>query len=203
MWLPYSDDPGPHCIVPDGMERFVDHLAEPITECIQTNTLVKSITHHGAADSEGGVVIECNDGRVINADFVIVTSALGLLKAGELSFSPALPQEKQQAIQRSQMGQYMKVLVQFPNVFWQRDASFIGQLIAPTTPGDIAFPLLFNYYFAKKVPVLEGVLIGDTAAHVSSMSDEEIVAAFFKQLQGTFGTDIPAPVAHFITRYAV
>ncbi|GAB9470724.1 Glucan 1,3-beta-glucosidase [Globisporangium polare] len=104
-----GDDPGPHCIVPDGMERFVDRLAEPIAECIQMNTLVKSIAHQGAAaDSREGVVIECDDGRMIKADFVIVTSALGLLKAGELSFTPALPQEKQQAIQRSQMGQHTK-----------------------------------------------------------------------------------------------
>lgn len=186
------------------MERFVDRLAEPIAECIQTNTLVKSITHQGGAiDSQDGVVIECSDGRIIQADFVIVTSALGLLKAGELSFSPALPQEKQQAIQRSQMGQYMKVLVQFPDVFWQHDATFIGQLATSSTAGDIAFPLLFNYYAAKQVPVLEGVLIGDTASRVSSLSDEEIVAAFFKQLQGTLGTGIPEPVAHFITRYVV
>ncbi|GAB9463092.1 Glucan 1,3-beta-glucosidase [Globisporangium polare] len=189
-----TDDPGPHCIVPDGMERFVDRLAEPIAECIQMNTLVKSIAHQGAAaDSREGVVIECDDGRMIKADFVIVTSALGLLKAGELSFTPALPQETQQAIQRSQMGQYLKVLVQFPDVFWQRDARFIGQLVTPTASGDIAFPLLFNSYFAKQVPVLEGVLIGDTAMCASKLSAEEVVAAFFKQPQRTFGIEIPSP----------
>lgn len=182
------------------MERLIDSLAEPIRESIQTNWSVKSIAY---GDDTAGVRIESADGRVVNANHVIVTAALGLLKSGELAFSPALPQEKQVAIERSSMGQYMKVLVQFPDVFWQRDAQFFGQLSRTEAVDKDAlfFPLMFNYYSAKKVPILEGVLIGSTAADASARySDEDVVAAFYKQLQSTYGGAIPKPVAHFITR---
>jgi hypothetical protein len=51
------------------------------------------------------------------------------------------------------------------------------------------------------VPVLEGVLIGDTAARVSTLSDDTIVNAFVRQLRATYGDDaVPTPVNRFITR---
>lgn len=191
------------------MERFVDALAEPVRAAIQTNACVTSITYSDENDARAtaGVTLECSDGRTIHADYVIVTAALGLLKARKLAFSPALPPSKQVAIDRSSMGQYMKVLVQFPDVFWPRDAKFIGQLSRPTSSNDddddaLFFPLMFNYYAAKSVPVLEGVLVGKSAADVSRrLSDDAIVAAFVKQLQRSFGAAVPTPVGHFITRF--
>lgn len=190
------------------MERLIDGLAEPLQDAIQTDWRVQSVAY---GDDVDGVRLESDDGRVVHADAVIITAALGLLKTGELAFSPALPVAKQATIARSAMGQYMKVLVQFSHVFWERDTKFFGQLrCGGSSSGtaaldddadSLSFPLLFNYYYAKRAPILEGVLIGATAAQASArFSDDAIVAAFFRQLQGTYGVDIPEPVAHFITR---
>ncbi|POM80864.1 Lysine-specific histone demethylase, partial [Phytophthora palmivora] len=95
-----GDDPGAHCIVPGGMERFVDHLVEPVKDSIHTNVVVTSINYEGA----DGVVIECSDGRRVTADHVVVTSSLGFLKSGKLHFQPELPASKHGTIQRSKMG---------------------------------------------------------------------------------------------------
>ncbi|KAF4322077.1 hypothetical protein JM18_002192 [Phytophthora kernoviae] len=196
-----GDDPGAHCIVPAGMERFIDHLSEPLHDVIHTNVSVASINY----DSPDGVVIECNDGRRVTADRVIVATSLGLLQSGKLHFQPDLPVVKKGAIKRSKMGQYMKVLVQFPEVFWPKHIRFMAQLKkSPSDPSDrrIYFPLVFNYDFAKGVPILEGVLIGDNASAISAeFTDEEIAHALFLQMQDTFGPDIPEPVGHFITRW--
>jgi monoamine oxidase len=200
-----GDDPGAHCIVPAGMERFIDHLAEPIRDVIHTNVSVATINY----DGPDGVVIECTDGRRVTADRVIVATSLGLLQSGKLHFQPELPAFKAGALKRSKMGQYMKVLVQFPEVFWPKHATFMGQLQTKSSSGTasdgrrIYFPLVFNYHLAKGVPILEGVLIGDNASKISaSFTDEEIAHALFLQMQETFGSDVPKPVNQFITRYA-
>ncbi|KAE9138285.1 hypothetical protein PF005_g1479 [Phytophthora fragariae] len=197
-----GDDPGAHCIVPAGMERFIDHLAEPLQDVIHTNVSVASINYDGA----DGVIIECNDGRRVTADRVIVATSLGLLQSGKLHFQPELPAVKTGALKRSKMGQYMKVLVQFPEVFWPKDATFMGQLQTKNssegTERRIYFPLVFNYHLAKRVPILEGVLIGDNASDISaSFTDEEIAHALFLQMQETFGPGVPEPINHFITRW--
>ncbi|KAG2781096.1 hypothetical protein JG687_00001643 [Phytophthora cactorum] len=198
-----GDDPGAHCIVPAGMERFIDHLAEPIRDIIHTNVSVASINY----DSPDGVVIECTDGRRVSADRVIVATSLGLLQSGKLHFQPELPAVKTGALKRSKMGQYMKVLVQFPEVFWPKQATFMGQLHKKDSSDSsdgrrIYFPLVFNYHLAKGVPILEGVLIGDNASAISaSFTDEEIAYALFLQMQETFGPAIPKPINHFITRW--
>ncbi|KAF4046098.1 Flavin containing amine oxidoreductase [Phytophthora infestans] len=150
-----GDDPGAHCLVPTGMEGFVEHLSAP-------------------------------------------------LKSGQLQFLPELPRPKVDAISRSQMGQCMKVMVQFPEAFWPTNASFITQSCDNTgfKTNRIYFPVIFSYYRVKGVPILEGDLIGDKAEEVSkTLSDHEIVHALFLQLQEMFGLEIPEPVGHFITRW--
>ncbi|OWY96286.1 hypothetical protein PHMEG_00033483 [Phytophthora megakarya] len=198
-----GDDPGTHCIVPGGMERFIDHLVEPVKACIHTDVVVTSVNY----ESTDRVVIECSDGRRVMANHVVVTSSLGFLKSGKLRFQPKLPASKLGAIQRSKMGQYMKILVEFPEVFWPEDATFIAQIKKTSVSKNdsdrrIYFPVVFNYQFAKGVPIIEGVLVGEHANKISaSFKDEEIAHALFLQLQETFGSNIPAPVNHFITRW--
>ncbi|KAE9006794.1 hypothetical protein PR003_g16770 [Phytophthora rubi] len=200
-----GDDPGAHCIVPGGMHSLIEHLSAPLKGVIHTGVCVASINYEGLE----GVVIECTDGRKLTADRVVVTCSLGLLKSGKLQFHPELPLAKADVISRSQMGQCMKVMVQFPEAFWPKNASFITQISNTSTcrPSEtdakrIYFPVVFSYYATKGVPILEGDLVGDTAQEISAkLSDDQIAHALFLQLQDTFGVGIPEPVGHFITRW--
>uniref|UniRef100_H3GHR9 Amine oxidase domain-containing protein n=1 Tax=Phytophthora ramorum TaxID=164328 RepID=H3GHR9_PHYRM len=141
------------------------------------------------------------------ADRVVVTCSLGFLKSGKLHFQPELPLAKADVISRSQMGQCMKIMVQFPKAFWPKNASFITQINNTPEFKDnetprIYFPVIFSYYATKGVPILEGDLVGDKARAISdALSDDEIAHALFLQLQDTFGAEIPKPVDHFITRW--
>ncbi|GMF11989.1 unnamed protein product [Phytophthora lilii] len=195
-----GDDPGAHCIVPGGMECFIEHLSAPVKSVIRTGACVVSINYGGMK----GVVIECADGSRVKAKHVVVTSSLGFLKSGKLHFEPELPLRKAEVIGRSQMGQCMKVMVQFAEVFWPKDASFITQINGPKNDHEQRnyFPVLFSYYAAKGAAILEGDLIGEKAQLISlSYSDNEIAAALFLQLQDMYGSDIPKPVGYFITRW--
>ncbi|RLN58879.1 hypothetical protein BBJ29_000183 [Phytophthora kernoviae] len=165
-----GDDPGAHCIVPTGMTSFVDHLSAPIKNVIRTGTCVTTINY----ESKDAVVIECTDGHSVTADHVVVTCSLGFLKSGKLHFQPDLPVVKADALTRSQMGQCMKVLVQFPEAFWPENATFIGLINGNSRPDEsearrVYFPVVFSYYAAKGIPILEGDLVGDQPINTSSI----------------------------------
>jgi monoamine oxidase len=189
------------------MERFIDGLAAPFKDSIRTNMCVSAINY----DDKDKVVIECASGETIVTEYVVVTCSLGYLKSDQLKFEPELPKDKAGAIGRSKMGQYMKVLLQFPSVFWPEDSIFLGQLTDNTKNSSavedsddkrVHFPAFFNYYYAKGAPVLEAQLVGAKAQLLSdTMTDAEIARAMYLQLQETFGPDIPAPVNHFITHW--
>jgi monoamine oxidase len=49
---------------------------------------------------------------------VIVTVPLGVLKAGDIKFTPRLPDNKQYAIDRLGIGFYDKVYLEFEACFW-------------------------------------------------------------------------------------
>ncbi|GMF44293.1 unnamed protein product [Phytophthora fragariaefolia] len=185
-----GDDPGAHCIVPDGMHSLIKHLSAPVNSVIRTGVTVASINYEDLS----GVFIECTDGSHVRATRVVVTCSLGYLKSGRLRFYPELPPPKANAISRSQMGQCMKVMVQFPHVFWPESASFITQINGKEQR--IYFPVIFSYYAAKGVPILEGDLAQETL-----LSNEQIAHGLFLQMQDTFGVDIPEPVGYFVTRW--
>lgn len=75
------------------------------------------------ARSPSGVEVEAEvgggGGRVsVQADVCICTLPLGVLKAGDVTFDPALPESKREAIERLGFGCLNKVLLVFPSAFW-------------------------------------------------------------------------------------
>lgn len=57
------------------------------------------IAVHSIEDAGNTVTVTLANGTNLTADYVIVTASLGVLKNGSIAFSPALPADKQAAIQ--------------------------------------------------------------------------------------------------------
>jgi len=66
----------------------------------------------------GGVTVTLTNGRKIDADNVIITLPLGVLKSKTVNFHPPLPKLKQRAIDRMGMGVLNKCAMSFPHKFW-------------------------------------------------------------------------------------
>jgi monoamine oxidase len=94
---------GAHAMVMGGYGRVTDALAEQITD-LKLNSPVSKIVH-----SPDHVEVHTRQGEVLQADAVIVSIPIGVLKAGSIHFEPALPQWKQTAISRIGMGKLSKV----------------------------------------------------------------------------------------------
>ena len=77
---------------------------------VRFESTVKKITYTGESGSqEGPATVECCNGEVFEADRVVLTSPLGVLKAQTIAFEPSLPEWKEGAIQRMGFGLLNKV----------------------------------------------------------------------------------------------
>ncbi|KAI8431419.1 hypothetical protein MSG28_015941 [Choristoneura fumiferana] len=75
------------------------------------------------------VVVKCKDGSSYEADNVIVTVSIGVLKEKHTTlFSPPLPKNKQTAIEKISIGVIDKVILAFDRVWWPNNYSFFGFL---------------------------------------------------------------------------
>lgn len=104
------------------MKKYPDPKNQlPIEEKILLNTEVNKIVWEKTSDNSRNVLAESSDGSVFTADYLIFTPSLGVLKNTHRNmFSPHLPEEKVNAINKLGMGAISKICIQFPERWWPR-----------------------------------------------------------------------------------
>jgi monoamine oxidase len=174
---------GANVLLPGGYTQLSQHLAHNLN--IKQRTEVTRISH---ADTQ--VRIDTSQGTV-EADKVIVTVPLGVLKAETISFDPPLPQAKRNAITRLGFGLLNKVVLAFDTPFWPESPSMIGLVGAQQPVSDLVNGLVF-----AGQPLLVGLRGGAAAWSRESLSDEDAVAEVVAAL------DAPEPTGALVTRWA-
>jgi len=119
----------------------------------------------------GGAEI-VTSGREFTHDHVLVTLPLGVLKADDVVFDPPLPDDKLGAIDRLGMGLLNKVVLEFPEVFWDQAVDYFGYVAEDR--GEWA-----QWFDMKRVtdrPIILAFHAGSVAERMEAMSDEMIVA---------------------------
>ena len=77
---------------------------------VRFNTPVKAIHYQTDKEHVGKAVrVECGNGEVYEADQIVLTTPLGVLKSGSITFQPPLPDWKQDVIERMGFGLLNKV----------------------------------------------------------------------------------------------
>ncbi|CAI5939901.1 unnamed protein product [Closterium sp. NIES-65] len=111
----------------------------------------------------------------LDADVVIVTIPLGVLKANTIAFSPSLPPRKTGAIARLGVGAIAKIFFFFNQTFWpvNVDEYFIEDAQLPANRG--RWVDWVNLKRAWGQTALEGVALGEYAVRMATMSDEEVI----------------------------
>lgn len=187
-WDQEGEFNGDDVIFPNGYEQIVNNLSKGLD--IRTGTVVKQINY---ADKTVRVLTERGEFRCQQA---IVTLPLGVLKRGSVTFSPALPAQKQKAIARLKMGVLNKLYLKFPTVFWD-DAHLLGYI--SENKGRWCEWLNLHKYTGQ--PVLLGFNAGAYGVQIEAQSDEAIVAEAMSVLRRIYGTAIPTPTGWAITRW--
>lgn len=182
---------GTNAVIPLGYNLVTDKLAKNLP--VLLNCRVDQISYN---DQE--VQLKTSQG-LFKATYCIITVPLGVLKNGGIKFSPALPKEKQRAIENLQMGIFDKVYLFYPCVFWDQDVEWI-EAISPEKERDRIFDILnLKMYF--KQPILLCFTAGSFAKEVEDWTDQQTVDAIQENLRKIYGENIPNPSSYLITRW--
>jgi len=195
---------GAHSLLPEGYGDLLSKVATGLT--VRLGHVVRKVSH-----IESGVAVHYTEGRsssesVLNADVVIVSVPLGVLKARALAFDPPLPQRKQQAIDRLGFGVLNKVLLGFEYPFWkQREGRRDFWGIAPRTSRRRGQAFQFwNMTRCTGRPLLLVLHAGRSAALPGEDAHAEAtaVAATMEALRAIFGAHaVPEPISKQVTRW--
>jgi len=180
---------GGDLVFPNGFAQVFEHMAQGIHIRYRETVLSIKYDDHGAE-------VETSKGKY-EADAVVVTLPLGVLKAGHVKFSPALPDSMQSSITSLKMGAFNKIAMRFKEPFWAHDCDVIEQV--PEKP-DLVCQFV-NWYKYTKEPILVACLAANTARAWERESDEEQEARMSALLRKYFGSSASHPIASVVTRW--
>ena len=190
----YFDDDeafsGKDVIVTNGYDKIANLLGQGLD--IRLNSRVTEVNYTSIKS-----LVNVN-GDSVEADYVIVSVPLGVLKNNSVSFNPTLPIDKQGAIENTKMGNVNKFLFSWNTAFWETDVQYIGY--TPDTKGK------FNYFMnmLKFLPATNSLMtfaFGDYATVTETMSDAEIISEVMAQLKTIYGNSIPNPTNMLRTKW--
>ena len=188
----YDDEAfrGKDVIVINGYDKVANLLGQGLD--IRLNSRVSEINY-----KETKSLVKVNENS-IEADYVIVSVPLGVLKNNSIAFKPSLPAIKLSAIQNIQMGNVNKFLFIWDTPFWDTNIQYIGY--TPETKGK------FNYLMnmLKFLPTTNGLMtfaFGDYATVTETMTDAEINSEVMAQLKSIYGNSIANPTTMLRTKW--
>ena len=143
--------------------------------------LGRRVTQVAWGDNPG---VRLSNGSWARADAVIVTAPLGVLKTGNISFNPALPQDKQQAIARLGMGLLDKVYLLFEESFWDSNKTWQVTPYNDLPVGQFNQWLNFEKYLG--LPLIMAFNGGPPAYDLAGLSDQAMVNRALQTLRLAF-----------------
>jgi monoamine oxidase len=148
-------------------------------------------------DYTGSRVQVTHNGEISEADYVVVTVPLGVLKNNSIQFLPALSGVKQTAIQKIGMNCVNKFFLQWDTAFWD-DVQYLSY-----TPEEKD---KFNYFvnvkkFHPNVNALMTFAFADYARATEAMTDQEVTEAIMGHLRAMYGNNIPNPTHLLRTKW--
>lgn len=164
---------GGDLLLPDGYDRLLAHVRGGIP--VRTGAVVTRI----ARDTDG-VTLALTSGENLRADRCVVTVPIGVLKARKITFEPALPARKREAVDALGSGLLDKLWLQFPSVFWDKNADAI-EWSDPVDPGRWSFWV--NGHRAYGKPVLLGFNAGRPAHDHAHFTDRQVLDSAMDSLR--------------------
>lgn len=165
---------------------------------VKTGCRINRISKNGRK-----VQVSLENGSSMEADHVVLTAPIGVLKKGRISFSPALTQAKQTAISRLGFGDVVKVGILFDEVFWPEDTHYFGLVQNSDKLADAEkFGYFLNALPAVQKPIMFTFAFGSSAYEVENWSDEEVWRRVRKNLVTMFGENVGNKVAMWRSSWA-
>lgn len=182
--------PGDSFVLTDGFGQVPEALAKGLS--VRLNQPVRRIDY--AKDQ----VTVTTENSSYQADKVIVTVPLGVLKSRKIEFNPELPSDKLTAIDRLEMGHLETMIMRFDQKFWPDGGFCIFE--DPMPP----FRCFSDFAGVKKDPILIGWLAGSEAPSVlESMSEAALLSGVLDLFGKVFKKSVPAPIETYMSKWAL
>ncbi|XP_033750549.1 probable flavin-containing monoamine oxidase A [Pecten maximus] len=189
-----SENTGQESKIIGGSQQISNMLAEKVGKRhVLLEHPVDTITQ-----DENGVLISCKNGVRVKAKRVVMATPPQL--TGKITFTPPLPAEKQQMMKRMPMGDIIKVIVTYKEVFW-RLAGQSGEAVTDGGPtrvlGCDRGPLcvVYDNTSSRGSPALLAFIGGKAAIQWRSQEENYLMtwrekSAVLKSLSEFFGPKV-------------
>lgn len=178
-------------LFPQGFDQITAWLARGLD--VRLGATVRAI-----APAARGVRVTLADGSALEADRVIVTVPLGVLRAGSIMFKAPLEKSRQRAIETLRMGLLNKCWLRFDRIAWPDDVDWIEWI----GPEDGVWAEWISLAHAAQQPVLLGFHAAAAARRMEQFDDTAMVASAHDALKSMFGSSFPAPRAAQVSRWS-
>lgn len=202
----YGGFGGAHCMIKGGYDTVLRNLAKGLD--IRLNHVVTEVLYGpeelGASRKDGKYVkVSTSTGSEFTGDAVLITVPLGCLKAETIKFSPSLPDWKVSSINRLGFGVLNKIVLEFPEVFWDDNVDYFGATAEETDLRGQCF-MFWNLRKTVGAPVLIALLVGKAAIDGQSISSGDHVNNAMVVLRKLFrNASVPDPVASIVTNWGL
>lgn len=169
-------------VLHQGYQSLVDALASGLD--VRLGEIVTRI------DTGPGPVRVSTERGGFEADKVLVTVPLGVLKAGAVRFEPPLPEDKRAAIARLGFGTLNKIALHYREPFWPTEQYVFGYLCRDT---DRYPTVVISMWKSHGKPILVMLLGASLGRELESWSDEDVAAYATTVVSDLFGDRAPAP----------
>ncbi len=180
---------GKDVLFPEGYEIIFKNFAsiEP-----KLNTVVSQIEYNSQ-----GVIVTTDKGKFTGKQ-CLITLPLGVLKKGDVKFSPELPDDKKALISKMIMGYVNKVVLVFDQPFWDIATQYFGY--------DAAEKGMYSYFLNLRTFTNVNGLVtfgfGNYGLKLESQTNEQISQDAMVFLRRMFGSTIPSPTKIAVTRWS-
>ncbi len=180
---------GDDLLFKEGYEGVPKFLAQGLN--IQYGHLVTSIE-----SKKKRVTVTTSQGEV-QGDFCLVTVPLGVLKKGNIRFSPEWSATKKKALSRLDMGLLNKMYAEFDEPFWEKSSVSLG-----IRPEKNDFRFFLNLLPVAAKPTLVGFLAGDFGKQMETKNESQWKQVLIQRLSQELGRSIPSPRKVLLTRWS-
>lgn len=180
-----------------GVEKIATNGYDTIASFLSSGLNIRLNERVSKIDYSNAKIKITHNGSISEADYVIVSVPLGILKANKIEFLPSLPAAKQNAIQKVGMNCVNKFLLTWNTAFWD-DVQYISY-----TP---EIRDKFNYFvnvkkFSPNANALMTFAYADYARQTETMNDSQIISEIMTHLKDIYGNSIPDPVNLLRTKW--
>ncbi|ALG10603.1 FAD-dependent oxidoreductase [Kibdelosporangium phytohabitans] len=169
-------------ILHQGYQSVVDALADGLD--VRLRHVVTRI------DTSAGPVRVSTDQGEFQADKVLVTVPLGVLKAEAVRFDPPLPAAKRSAIARLGFGTLNKIALHYEEPFWPTDQYVFGYLCRDT---DRYPTVVISMWKSHGKPVLVMLLGASLGRDMETWPEQDVRPYATTVVEDLFGPGAPAP----------